>query len=277
MLQTPYPQQLSLSTGPGNIRETTLPNLRVLLSNPDASLLSVEPCWVVAVPAKQGPALAQQLLAEKMGCLGLRYAGNNFLLLFTGAMLMESECISCFRSPCVLPLSAAMRGKAVPAQPGQGNGCQYFPWGMLKELHFKGSGRVHVAFGSTSPRFRVEAACVSSWSREATRAAPGLLARIGTHHPASPRRSPKHPQLLQSDPRRPSRTTAFHPVLASSHWCQFGHVPSPLPEPFGLGAVVSPGLCHSSLVGRCCCHIQFFFFLFLSEKTKLYKRKKIPP
>lgn len=55
-----------------------------------------------------------------------------------------------------------------------------FSRGMLKELHFKGSGRVHVAFGSASPRFGVEAACVSSWSGEATRAEPGLPARIGT-------------------------------------------------------------------------------------------------
>lgn len=61
--------------------------------------------------------------------LGLSYVGNNFALLFAGAVLMASECISRIRSPRVPPLSAAMRGKAVPAQPGQGNPCQRFPGG----------------------------------------------------------------------------------------------------------------------------------------------------
>lgn len=60
----PLPQELSLSTGLGNIGSLP-PDLRVLLSNTNASFPSRELCSEVAVPAQQGPALTGQLLTEQ--------------------------------------------------------------------------------------------------------------------------------------------------------------------------------------------------------------------
>lgn len=163
-----------------------------------------------------------------MCCLGL------IERVFVGAVLMVRKCISCFHSPCLQRCGGrlslpSLGSESVPA----------FSQGMLKELYFKGSGCVHVAFGCTSPWFGVEAACVSSWSQEATLAELGLPARIGTQvTPAFPHWSAKHPHLLQSAPQRQLRTAGFHPALASSYLCQFGHVPSPLKAVWAGGCCV---------------------------------------
>lgn len=80
------------------------------------------------MPAQQDP-LAGQLWPQNHGLPGSQIA-NSFPWLFTSARLMGSKSISCFFLE-LLP-SAALRGKAVPAQTGQGNPCQHFPQGMLK-------------------------------------------------------------------------------------------------------------------------------------------------
>lgn len=124
----------------------------------------------MAAPAQQGPALPGQLSAEQDMLSGSQICRQQLFIAFYWCHADGEPMRRLLSQP---PRAAAAvcsdAGEGSPCPAWAGESVPAFSRGMLKELHFKGSGRVHVAFGSTSPRFGVEAACVSSWSQEATR------------------------------------------------------------------------------------------------------------